>query len=158
MTPSLQGRYAPKNRCFGCGPANPEGFQIESIARGDEVVLEWTPQPRHEAIHGFVNGGVLATLLDCHMAWTAAWAIAGAADTAAELPLTVTAHLDVSYLSPTPSGLPLQIRARATETTDRKATVEAELASDGAIRATCRGVFVVAGRTMADATAQSSEA
>jgi acyl-coenzyme A thioesterase PaaI-like protein len=148
MGVSLQRRFAPDNRCFGCGPANPAGLKIESIAHGDDVVLDWMPQPHHEAIHGFVNGGVLATLFDCHMAWTAAWSIAGAASDVTGLPLTVTAHLDVTYLSPTPSTSPLQVRARATETTNRKATVAAELASDGSIRATCRGVFVVAGPTM----------
>src|ERR1041385_1765275 len=27
---SLQERYAPKGRCFGCGPANEQGLRIES--------------------------------------------------------------------------------------------------------------------------------
>ncbi len=148
MTTSLQARYAPENRCFGCGPLNPDGLQLESVPQGDEVVLEWMPAERHEAVHGFINGGVIATLFDCHMAWAAAWEIAGASDDAPVLPLTVTAHIGVNYLSPTPSDQPLQIRARVTEATDRKASVEAELSSDGQIRATCTGLFVVAGETM----------
>jgi len=148
VTVSLQQRYAPDNRCFGCGPLNPDGLRLESMPHGDEVVLDWVPEPRHEAVHGFINGGVIATLFDCHMAWTAAWVIAGATDGVAELPLTVTAHIGVNYLSPTPSDEPLQIRARVTEATDRKASVEAEMSSGGEIRATCTGLFVVAGDTM----------
>jgi acyl-coenzyme A thioesterase PaaI-like protein len=124
-------------------------LRLESFPQGDEVVLDWTPEPRHEAIHGFINGGVIATLFDCHMAWTAAWEIAGAGETAARLPLTVTAHIGVNYLSPTPSDHPLQIRARVTEATERKASAAAELSSAGEIRATCTGLFVVAGETMA---------
>jgi len=148
MTDSLQHRYAPDNRCFGCGPLNPDGLRLESVPHGDEVVLDWVPEPRHEATHGFINGGVIATLFDCHMAWTAAWEIAGARETAEQLPLTVTAHIGVNYLSPTPSDQPLQIRARVTDATDRKASVEAELFSAGQIRATCTGLFVVAGDSM----------
>ncbi len=151
MTTSLQARYAPDNRCFGCGPLNPDGLRLESVPHGDEVVMDWTPARRHEAVHGFINGGVIATLFDCHMAWTAAWEIAGADDSVDRLPLTVTAHIGVNYLSPRPSDQPLQIHARVTEATDRKASVEAELSSAGQIRATCTGLFVVAGDTMAAA-------
>jgi acyl-coenzyme A thioesterase PaaI-like protein len=148
MSLSLQERFAPGNACFGCGQANPHGLQIRSMPLGDEVILDWHPQPRHEAIHGFVNGGVIATLFDCHMAWTAAWHLAGE-DGTADIPLTVTAELSVSYLAPTPSTPPLQVRARTVEASPRKAVVEAELFSDGAVRATCRGIFVVAGDSMA---------
>ncbi len=70
---SLQEQYAPNNACFGCGPANPDGVHVRSFARGDEVVAEWTPQPKYEAFPGVLNGGVIGTLLDCHCNWTAAY-------------------------------------------------------------------------------------
>ena len=69
---SLQDRYAPSTRCFGCGPANPDGLRIKSFVRGDEVVCEWAPAKRHEAFDGALNGGIVGTLFDCHCNWTAA--------------------------------------------------------------------------------------
>jgi hypothetical protein len=70
---SLQDRYAPSNRCFGCGPANEKGLRIKSRPAGGEVVAEWTPEPHHEAYTGMLNGGIIGTLLDCHSNWTAAY-------------------------------------------------------------------------------------
>jgi len=65
---SLQARYAPANRCFGCGPANEKGLRIKSFAAesGAEVVAEWRPELHHEAFDGVLNGGIIGVLLDCH--------------------------------------------------------------------------------------------
>ena len=70
---SLQDQYAPDTTCFGCGPANTKGLRIKSRVEGDEVVLEWTPEPHHEAFSGFVNGGIIGVLFDCHCNWAAAF-------------------------------------------------------------------------------------
>src|SRR5688572_16564637 len=70
---SLQDRYAPRNACFGCGPANDRGLRIKSHPRGDELVCTWTPEKHHEAFEGMLNGGICGALLDCHSNWTAAW-------------------------------------------------------------------------------------
>ena len=72
-THSLQDRYAPNNRCFGCGPANEKGLRIKSFVEGDEVVATWQPEAHHEAFTGMLNGGICGALLDCHSNWTAAW-------------------------------------------------------------------------------------
>ncbi|MCP3861335.1 MAG: PaaI family thioesterase, partial [Phycisphaeraceae bacterium] len=68
---SLQDRYAPKNACFGCGPANGKGLRIKSFPRGDEVVAEFRPETMHEAFENILCGGIIGTLIDCHMNWTA---------------------------------------------------------------------------------------
>ena len=69
---SLQERFAPNGRCFGCGPANPRGLRIRSHLDPDgTVVASWTPRPEHEAWDGIVNGGILGALIDCHSNWTA---------------------------------------------------------------------------------------
>ena len=138
---SLQERYAPSTRCFGCGPANPDGLRIRSFVRGDEVVCEWTPAKRHEAFDGALNGGIIGTLFDCHCNWTAAYHLMNRAGANAP-PFTVTADYAVTLNKPTPSGVPLHLRARVVESTDRRATVEATLEADGIVRATCRGTFV----------------
>ena len=72
MTESLQDRYAPNNRCFGCGPANEKGLRIKSRVEGDEVVAECRPEPHHMAFEGVLNGGIAGALLDSHSNWPAA--------------------------------------------------------------------------------------
>lgn len=141
MEPSLQDRYAPANRCFGCGPSNPEGLQIKSFVEGDEVVCRWTPQPHHEAFAGVLNGGIIGTLFDCHCNWTATYHLMKAAG-ADRPPCTVTAEYGVVLRRPTPSGGPVTLRARVVESTTDRAVVEATLEADGQVTATGRGVFV----------------
>ena len=138
---SLQERYAPDSICFGCGPANPEGLHVRSFPDGAEVVSEWTPSPHHEAFPGVLNGGIIGTLLDCHSNWTAAYHLMRQAG-AEHPPTTVTADYSVRLTRPAPSGGPVVLRARATESTDDRAVVEASLEAAGKVCATCRGTFV----------------
>ncbi len=140
-TPSLQERYAPTNRCFGCGPANDKGLRIRSLVEGDEVVCDWTPEEHHEAFTGMLNGGIIGALLDCHSNWTAAWHLMNRAG-ADEPPCTVTAEFHVKLRRPTPSGRPVHLVARVVESADDRATVDARLEVDGVVTATCRGLFV----------------
>jgi acyl-coenzyme A thioesterase PaaI-like protein len=139
--PSVQQRYAPRNHCFGCGPANPKGLQIESFEEGDSLRAEWISLPQHEAFDGAVNGGILSTLLDCHSNWAAALHLMRKGGRQS-LPSTVTAELRVRFLRVTPSDRPLVLRARVVESTDDRATVEASVESGGQPTATCRAVFV----------------
>jgi acyl-coenzyme A thioesterase PaaI-like protein len=141
MAESLQDRYAPANRCFGCGPANEKGLRIKSRVEGDEVVADWKAEPHHEAFPGMLNGGIVGTLLDCHSNWTAAWHLMRQSGADAP-PCTVTSEFHVKLRRPTPSDRPVRLRARVVESKEDRATVEATLESDGVVTATCRGVFV----------------
>src|SRR4030042_1934973 len=58
--PSVQERYAPRNHCFGCGPANPKGLHVRSFEDGEGLVADWTPEPHHEAVGG-ADGRTTAT-------------------------------------------------------------------------------------------------
>jgi acyl-coenzyme A thioesterase PaaI-like protein len=140
-TTGLQDRYAPQNRCFGCGPANEKGLRIKSRVEGDEVVADWTPEAHHEAYTGMLNGGIIGTLLDCHSNWAAAFHLMtrGGLDSP---PCTVTAEFHVKLRRPTDSGRPVRLRARVVDSAADRATVEATLESAGQTTATCRGVFV----------------
>jgi len=140
-TDSLQDRYAPQNRCFGCGPANEKGLRIKSRVVGGEVVADWTPEPHHEAFTGMLNGGIIGTLLDCHSNWTAAFHLM-TRDGLPGPPCTVTAEFHVKLKRPTPSDRSLTLRARVVDSAADRATVEATLESAGQTTATCRGVFV----------------
>jgi len=141
MTQSLQDRFAPSNRCFGCGPANEKGLRIKSVPRGDEVVCTWSAEKHHEAWDDMLNGGICGALLDCHSNWTAAWHLMQKNGLASP-PCTVTAEFHVKLRRPTPTHAPLQLRAHVVESTDKKAVVEATLESEGEVTCTCRGVFV----------------
>jgi acyl-coenzyme A thioesterase PaaI-like protein len=141
VSESLQERYAPRTRCFGCGPANEQGLRIRSLVSGDEVVAQWTPRRHHEAAEGMLSGGIIGTLLDCHSNWTAAWHLMRAAG-ADRPPCTVTAEYHVRMLRPTPTGGPLTLRARVAAAGVDRATIEAHVEANGRVTATCRGVFV----------------
>ena len=142
--PSLQERYAPFGRCFGCGPANLAGLRIGSRPAADDpaiVVARWAPSPAYEAFAGVVNGGILGTLLDCHANWTATWHLMRARG-ADRPPTTVTLEYAIRMRRPTPSDRPIDLRAWVVDAAPDRATVEAEIASDGVITATGRGTFV----------------
>jgi len=138
---SLQDQYAPKGICFGCGPANPKGLQIKSFPQEEQVVAEWTPESHHEAFPGMLNGGIIGSLLDCHSNWTAAWHLMGK-NKMDSPPCTVTADYSVQLLQPTPSNQAVHLVAKVTDSTERKAFIEAELFSGEKLCAKCQGSFV----------------
>ncbi|MGH9945784.1 MAG: PaaI family thioesterase [Pyrinomonadaceae bacterium] len=138
---SLQERYSPKGICFGCGPANEKGLRIRSFADGDEYTAEFNAEPHHQAFPGVLNGGIIGALLDCHSNWAAAHHLMkkrGEDHT----PCTVTADFAVKLLRPTPIDGPITLKARVVESTETRATVEAELIAGGKVCDTCRGTFV----------------
>jgi acyl-coenzyme A thioesterase PaaI-like protein len=124
------------SHCYGCGRLNEHGLQLKSFWDGEETVAHFTPRPYHTAIPGYVYGGLLASLIDCHGTGTAA----AAAFRAAERPMDsepalryVTAALNVNYLRPTPLGTVLEIRGRVKELKGRKVVVEAWISAEGSV-------------------------
>ena len=139
----LQERYAPRQVCFGCGPANERGLRIRSIPadEGTTTVCDWQPEEHHHAFEGMLSGGIIGTLLDCHSNWTTAWHLMTKAGESSP-PCTVTAEFAVKLLRPCPTDGPVHLVARIVESSDDRATVESTLEAEGKVRATCRGVFV----------------
>ena len=138
---SVQETYSPEGICFGCGPKNEKGLRIRSFVDGDELVAEWRAEPHHEAFPGVLNGGIIGALLDCHSNWTAAYYLMKRCGKD-EAPCTVTADFHVKLLRPTPSDALITLRARVIDSSEDRATVEAELIANGKICDTCRGTFV----------------
>jgi uncharacterized protein (TIGR00369 family) len=129
-TPAIQDLYPDDfAHCFGCGRANPLGHQLKSFAEGDDVVAHFTPAAHHIAVPGFVYGGLLASLADCHAMATAA----ASRIEQGTAPRFVTAALRVDYLKPTPLGLELEIRGRVIERSEKKAVVAITITAAGAI-------------------------
>ena len=130
--------YYPDNvsYCYGCGRLNEHGLQIKSFWDGDEAVCTFVPRPQHIAIPGYVYGGLIASLIDCHCTGTAAAASYRSEGRAMDtLPpfRFVTASLKVDYLRPTPLGPPLEVRARVKEIKGRKVVMEASLSAEGQV-------------------------
>jgi len=156
--PAVQDHY-PEDvaHCFGCGRLNPAGHQLKSRLEGEEMVARYTPRPEHTALPGFVYGGLIASLIDCHAMATAAAAAERAAGRGVGegvSPRYVTASLLVNYHRPTPLGPELELRGRVKERSDRKAVVEVFLSVGGV--ETARGEVVAV--RMPESMAQSSRA
>ena len=138
---SLQEQYAPNSICFGCGVKNEKGLRIRSFPNGEEVVAEWHAEPHHQAFPGMLNGGIIGALLDCHSNWTAAHFLMKQSGKDAP-DCTVTADFYVKLLRPTPFDATLFLKARVVETTENRATVEAEWIANEKVCSTCLGTFV----------------
>ena len=124
------------SHCYGCGTLNEHGLRIQSYWEDGEAVCVFTPEPYHVAIPGYVYGGLIASLIDCHSIGTAAAATYRALgrEQGSEPRLRfVTGALHVDYLRPTPLGVPLEVRARATEVKGRKVVVAATLSAEGKV-------------------------
>jgi acyl-coenzyme A thioesterase PaaI-like protein len=133
--PAFQDLYPDDlSHCYGCGRLNEHGHRIKSRWDGDESVCVFTPQPYHTAIPGYVYGGLLASLVDCHSTGTASAAAAravGRPSATEPAPRFVTAALRVDYLRPTPLGVPLEIRGRVKEITAKKVVVASSILAGG---------------------------
>lgn len=135
---SIQQRLYPSLPCFGCGPSNAKGLQLRSYERDGIVVANFLPWPEHNNGLGYLNGGIIGTILDCHSAAAVmleaerqAWpALSGA------LLSYVTAGLDVRYLRPSPLYESVELRAEVSAASEAEMTVQVELHAEGKTRAT----------------------
>jgi len=132
--------------CYGCGRLNEHGHQLKSLwdeINPEESVAYFTPKPHHTAIPGYVYGGLLASLIDCHGTGTAAAAAyretGRSMDTEPALRF-LTGSLHVDYLKPTPMGVTLEIRGKVKEVKSRKIVIEEWIVANGVI--TVRGEVV----------------
>lgn len=144
--PAFQDAYPDElSHCYGCGRLNEHGLQLKSRWDGEETVAVFTPRPYHVALPGFVYGGLIASLVDCHGTASAAAAACRAEgrELGSEPPVRfVTAALHVDYLRPTPLGGPLEIRGRIEEIKGRKIVVAETVSAGGQLCARGRVVAV----------------
>ncbi len=138
MTQKAIQDYYPDNfaQCYGCGRLNEHGLQIKSYWVGEETISTFRPRPYHTAVPGYVYGGLIASLIDCHATGTAAAAAyrAQGRQMDTEPPLRyVTASLHVDYVRPTPIDAELELRARVREIKGRKVAVTITLSAEGQV-------------------------
>ncbi len=134
---SIQERLYPELACFGCGQANRDGLRLRSYSNGDDVVAQFMPWPQHDNGLGYLNGGIIATVLDCHSAAVVmseadrrGWhALAGSSLS------YVTAGIDVTYLRPSPLDDPVALHGAIVTASEAEMTARVELWWDGKVRA-----------------------
>lgn len=142
------------SHCYGCGKHNSHGHQIKSYWEGEQSVALFTPKPYHTAIPGFVYGGLIASLIDCHGTGTAAAATYREQNRPMDSEPAlrfVTASLQVDYLAPTPLDAQLEIRATVEEITKKKVVIKAQVLAKGILCAKGRVIAVQMPNTMLNA-------
>lgn len=132
---SLQ-EQIPHNHCFGCGPSNEGGLNLKSYWSGSgPSIARFTPQLQHcSAPAHFVNGGIIATLLDCHSICTAmAAAYHREARAIGSTPLCyyATASLFIRYRRPAPMETELELAAEILDANDKRCLLHCTLSADG---------------------------
>jgi acyl-coenzyme A thioesterase PaaI-like protein len=154
MTPSpaVQDFYPEGfSHCHGCGRLNARGRHFKTHRDGDGTLTRFMPDADDTAVPGFVYGGLIAALIDCHaMATASAAALQAAGHEIGDVasPRFVTASLKVDYLKPTPLGAELEVRGRIRERSERKAVIEVTLSANGVVTAKGDVVAVAMPATM----------
>lgn len=116
--------------CFGCGTNNQFGHNLKTYWDGDETVSHFRPKPEHTSLPGFVYGGLIASLIDCHSTGSGSAALFKQLPESKRndfYPRCVTASLKVDYLKPTPIDCVLELRGKIKEIKGRKVIVETQL-------------------------------
>lgn len=145
---AIQDEYAEEFAwCYGCGRLNEEGHQFRTAWNGDETLTLYEPKQAHTAIPGFVYGGLIASLVDCHGTGSASLALhrkngfePGSGE---EPPRFVTASLHVDYLKPTPHGVVLKAVGVIEEIHPKKFKVAVKVYADETLCATGEVAAVV---------------
>jgi acyl-coenzyme A thioesterase PaaI-like protein len=133
--------------CYGCGRLNETGHHFRTGWEGEKTVTVYTPKPEHTALPGFVYGGLIASLIDCHGTGSAALALhrkngfQPGDDQGA--PRFVTASLNVNFLKPTPHGVQLKAVGSVEEIHPKKFKVAAEVFADDILCARGEVIAVV---------------
>ncbi|MGJ7921237.1 PaaI family thioesterase [Neobacillus sp. LXY-4] len=133
--------------CYGCGRLNEHGHQLRTGWQGEQTLTIYTPNPEHTALPGFVYGGVVASLIDCHGTGSASITLhrknGHEVGDGAEPPRFVTASLKVDFLKPTPQNVPLRAIGTVHEIHPKKFRVETEVYADETLCARGEVVAVV---------------
>lgn len=133
--------------CYGCGRLNEQGHHFRTGWQGEQTVTIFIPKPEHLALPGFVYGGMIASLIDCHGTGSASLALhrknGQEPGEGAEPPRFVTASLNVNFLRPTPHGVQLKAVGTVQEIHPKKWKVTTEVFANDVLCASGEVVAVV---------------
>ena len=105
------------NRCFVCGPANPDGLQLIFRLDGAVCRSEFTPQRNHCGYDGVTHGGIIFSALDDVMAnWLFLKGMRA-----------VTAKCDIRFKEPLPIGTPVTLEGNCIKDKTRLAILQGKM-------------------------------
>jgi uncharacterized protein (TIGR00369 family) len=133
--PEISARSWQRNRCFGCGAANPGGLQLQFVLSpaGRSYLCEFELSAQFGGPPGHAHGGIIATILDEAM---------GKANKL-KGKVALTRRLEVDYLRPVPLDQPLVAEGRISRVRGRTLYNRAELRNaNGVVLARSRGKFM----------------
>jgi acyl-coenzyme A thioesterase PaaI-like protein len=122
------------HHCFGCGTLNEKGLRIKSYWSRRESICTWQPASHHMAgPKQVLNGGIIATIIDCHCVCTAiaaAYQTVGREIGSEPSIMYVTGSLNVKYLRPTSIKEDVVLRARVQKMQEKRTTLTCSLYSN----------------------------
>lgn len=139
----------PGNHCFGCGPENALGLRLKSSWDDQDPQLavgRFEAEPHHCAgPTKFLNGGIIATLIDCHSVCTAVahtYRQLGRKIGEGEDVFFATGRLEIDYKRPAPIDQPISLRAEVEIQTPQGIWIKCSLESADKLRAQGRVLAV----------------
>lgn len=122
-------KHMPENVCFGCGESNPDGLHVKSYWEGEESVCKWRSEEKYHGWASLMNGGIIATLIDCHCMGTAmadAYKRENRFLDTEPVYRYATGTLSVKYLKPTPNT-EIELRSKVTEVKGKKTVMKCQV-------------------------------
>jgi len=152
---AIQDEYADDYAwCYGCGRLNETGLHLRTGWDGDRTLTIYEPREEHKAIPGFIYGGLIASVIDCHGTGSAALALhrknGHEPGDGVEPPRFVTASLHVDFLKPTPADTPLYAIGHIEEVHPKRWKVSSEVFAGDVCCAKGEVVAVVMPKTFTD--------
>lgn len=122
--------------CFACGPANRSGLHMRFLAGNDRLVSRLTIPGHLRGWSNLVHGGVLSTVLDEIMSWTAIHLLRR---------IILTKSMTVNFKKPVYVDTPVKAEGRILRVNaEREAVMEGRLYSpEDRLSATATGTFVL---------------
>jgi uncharacterized protein (TIGR00369 family) len=130
--------------CIVCGRDNWQGLNLSSQVDPDTgvVTTTFTPSPNHIGFESIIHGGILATVADELMVWSAIWETAKAC---------VAAELAVRFVQKAAVGRPLGCTAKITRRRSRVIETAAGIYDGSQLICTATGKYVPLGPAETDA-------
>jgi len=102
------------HNCFGCSPANPSGLHMTFFTDDIQMISEVSVPGHLCGWSNIVHGGVLTTILDEIMSWTALYFLKC---------ITMTRSMDVEFIKPAFIQNPLTAYGQVLEKTGKRDAV-----------------------------------
>jgi len=124
------------HKCFGCGPGNPTGLQMKFFS-DDKSVFSRVKVPDHlVGWDNLVHGGILSTILDEIMGWSAMYLLKK---------LNLTKSMTVDFIKPVFEGMELKVEGSVFEKrSEKEAVMQGRIYNnEGVLCTKSKGIFVL---------------